>query len=268
MRSARRIALVAALIVAGVFVSAAGLRAQAQVAVTAPTAAPATTPAASNAQSSTVPFKVFGADGKTLIFTGEYTTARDGSRITESQRFLTLAGKPAKLDQSVFDAGAQRPVSFLTVNYLTGDAFRIAVTGENVAWRSEDPAGALKSQSQENLPAGTFVWPNLTYVIARDWDQIAAGKTVAVDLFVVGRRMTVGLAMTSDGNVTVDGVPGIRVRAEPSSWVFRSLADPSWMTLSVEPPHRFLRFEGKGAIRDADGKDVQTVILFDWAHAS
>jgi hypothetical protein len=214
-----------------------------------------------------VPFMVFAADGKSPLYRGEYRIERSGGKISESQRYQTADGKLAKLDESVYDTERRRPVSFYSANYLTGDIFRLAVSGNALSWRSEDAAGGLKASDEDTLPSGTFVWPNLPYVLAQEWAKLAQGESVSVDLYVVSRKMKVGLDLKPEGKVDVGGNPGLHVRIEPSSLLFRQVAGEAWMTLAVEPPHHLLRFEGKGAIRGADGKDVSTVIVFDWAVA-
>lgn len=213
----------------------------------------------------TAHFRVFAADAKTLLFVGEYDIERSGGRIAETQRYMTPDGKLAKLDQSVYDAARRRPVSFYSANYLSGTIFSVKVNGETLSWQEEDAAGAVKNQATESLPNGTYVWPNLVNVVTEDWDEIAEGKTLAVDLYVVSKKLRVSLDLKADGNVEVAGVTGLRVRAEPNAWVFRQMASPSWMTLSVAAPHRFLMFQGSGAIQGADGKNINTVIVFDWS---
>jgi len=214
-----------------------------------------------------VPFTVFAQDGKTKLYRGEYRIERTGAAIAESQRYQTADGKLAKLDESVYDTERRRPVSFVSANYMTGDVFRLAVKGDALTWRLEDSAGGVKSSSEDTLPAGTFIWPNLVYVLAQEWEPIARGQPVSVDLYIVSRKLKVGLDLKPDGKVTVGGVPGIRVKIEPSSWVFRQLADDAWVTLAVEPPHHLLRFEGKGAIKGPNGDDPVTQVVFDWSLA-
>lgn len=211
-----------------------------------------------------VPFRVFASDAKTLRFVGEYNIERSVGRIAETQRYLTPYGMLVKLDESVYDTERRRPVSFLTANYLTGDIYRVGVNGGTLTWQSEDAAGDVKLRGTDTLPGGTFVWPNLVNLLSQEWDGIAGGKTIAVDLYVVSRQMRVGLDLTADGKVDVSGVAGLKVKAEPSAWAYRQLASPSWMTLAVAKPHRLLMFQGTGAIRGADGKDIDTVIVFDW----
>ena len=215
-------------------------------------------------QARTVPFRVFAADRTTLLFTGEYKIERAGGRIAETQRYLSAEGKVAKLDQSVYDAERRRPVSYFSANYLTGEAFRLTVEGELGAWQSEDAGGAVRSQSAESVPPGTFVWPNLIHVLAQEWEKVAAGTRIDVDLFVVSRKMKIGLELKPEDKVSVAGVSGVKVKAEPSAWLYRQMAPPAFMTVAVDPPHRILMYEGIGAIRAADGKDLETVVLFDW----
>jgi hypothetical protein len=214
-----------------------------------------------------VPFKVFAADGKTPLYLGEYRVERNGAEIAESERYQTPQGKLAKLDESVYDAERRRPVSFSSANYLTGEVFRVTVKGDALSWRSEDAAGALKSSAEDSVPSGTFLWPNLAHLLSQEWEKIAGGQPVSVGLYVVSHKMKVGVDLKPDGPADVGGVPGIRVKIQPSSLLFRQLAGDAWMTLAVEPPHRVLRFEGKGVVKGADGKDVASVIVFDWALA-
>jgi hypothetical protein len=210
-------------------------------------------------------FRVFASDAKTLLFVGEYNVERSGGRIAESQRYLTPDGKLVKLDESVYDAEHRRPVSFYSANYLSGNAFRVAVSGERLTWQAEDAGGAIKDHATDSLPDGTFMWPNLVNLLSQEWDEIASGRTLAVDLYVVSRKLRIGLDLKAEGTVEVSGIAGLKVKAEPTAWMMRQMASPAWMTLSVAQPHRFLMFQGAGAIQDADGKNIDTVIVFDWS---
>jgi hypothetical protein len=213
----------------------------------------------------TVPFRVFASDAKTLLYVGDYKIERSGGRIAATQRYLSSDGKLIKIDQSVYDAERRRPVSFYSANYLNGEIFRVEVKGETLSWQTEDAAGSVKDKATDDLPSGTYVWPNLVDLLAQEWDQIADGKTLLVDLYVVSRKMRVGLDLKADGKAEVSGVAGLRVNIVPNAWVFRQMAAPTWMTFSVAAPHHLLMYQGSGALRSADGKNIETVIVFDWS---
>jgi hypothetical protein len=134
-------------------------------------------------------------------------------------------------------------------------------TGQGSAARTSSASEALENDTLADDMIGPF--------IASHWSVLEKGAPAKFRLLVLSRKETVGFKFVKESEATRKGVPVVRLRMEPTSFIIARLVDPLFFDVEKNPPHRILEYRGRTTPLVRNGnkwKDLDALCVYDWAH--
>jgi len=184
--------------------------------------------------------------------------------LREVQEYRTPQGQPAQRIESEFDEDSQRSLLYVNTNLRTGESVRLAIDGSKLAYDVRDGKGQVVSSGSGDASDHPYFWPGLPHLAASRWDQVLAGKSNKVPLYVLSLKNDVEVEMLPARQRTLAGVSAWDIQIEPTSWLVRKMADPVHVFLAAAPPHQVLEVDGRSAVANDKGSFYDLKIVLDW----
>lgn len=213
-------------------------------------------------------------DAKKLLFRSRRTSERAGNTVKVTCEYTYPDGKLAARDRIVYEAG--RLVSSETEEFQTGEKGVAAIKADPkdpsrrkifFEYRVGQGADAKTSTDTEVLANDTLVDDMIPGFIASHWDTLSAGTPARFRYIALSRKETVGFKLVKESEQVWKGIPAVRIRMEPTSFIIARLVDPLYFVAEKQAPHRILEYIGRTTPMLADGakwKDLDADTVFEW----
>jgi hypothetical protein len=195
-------------------------------------------------------------------FTYTTRTAQQGdvcTRITEYFGANSPSGKPfAKVEVRY------KVPSFETLEERfedTRSGFLATVQRTQNGFALKHRAIAASTVQESMLPstpsqmAPSILIPFMQY----NFDKLNKGQELTFDLMLPSRLESINFQVRKTGTATVNGVQCSTIALEPTSWLYRQFAPKTAFYIEVAPPHRFIEYTGRLAVKDNAGLDIDGV---------
>jgi len=209
-----------------------------------------------------------------LLFKSERRASRSGSEIHVSCDYTYTNGSLAAREQITYQVGEL--VSFEEDKLQThekGSAV-IRVDPKNAARRRiyfEHVTGqgteTKKVNKSEVLEKDTLVDDMIGEFIAAHWSELENGSAAKFRYIALSRAETIGFKLLKDGEMGWRGIPAVRIKMVPTSFIIARLVDPVLFVVEKNGSHRVIEYKGRTAplIREGNKwKDLDAVCVFHW----
>lgn len=119
--------------------------------------------------------------------------------------------------------------------------------------------------SEETFEAPTISGFQIEHFVGQNWAKLAAGEEVRFRYLSLSRGETIPFELLKEDTVAFDGKPSMRVRMQPSNWLFAKFVTPLKFNFEMEAPHRIMAYVGRTSPLRNDGgkwKDLDAEIIY------
>lgn len=209
-----------------------------------------------------------------ILYHFKRTATRSNSTVRAVRDFSHPNGSLAAREVMVYEHG--RLVSFFLDEKQTGaqgsttlwidprDATKQKLRFD---WTAGPGDGGKKKTDDETLQPDSLVSDMIGYFIAAHWNELSRGEAVNFRFVAQSRLETVGFKLVRESELAVGGVPSVRIKMEPSSFIIAQLVDPLFFVVEKASPHRVLEYTGRTTPKARAGnkwKDLDARTVFNW----
>jgi hypothetical protein len=214
-----------------------------------------------------------GESGK-ILFKSERRATRSGEKVEVTREFTYPDGVLAVQEHFAYESG--RLSSFEEHSFQTGDRGSVVIRPDPrdparqrlyFEYTTGHGAEAKKTAANEALDKDTLIDDMIPAFIAAHWDALQIGQAAKFRYIVLWRKETVGFKLIKESETTWKGIPVVRIKMEPTSFVIAQLVEPLLLVVEKHGEHRILEYIGRVSPKLKSGnkwKNLDAVSVFEW----
>ena len=180
-----------------------------------------------------------GEVGAASVFNYERRVASTANGLAVSHITFDIHGEVI-IEEAAQVSPAYTLRRFDMANRQTGASGSVVVSGDDHHLTYTLRQGDALHTADETIDAPAVTGPSLHGFVLRQWDTLAAGKTVPVRLVVLAKLRSYGFDIRQAGRDTQH----TRFSITPSNWLVRSVVAPLVVTFDTTTRH-VVRYEGR-----------------------
>lgn len=173
--------------------------------------------------------------------------------VMEDTHYYDLDGTTVQTLEGQYDEQTLHLIRYSFEDLHSGRADSMVREGKEVVFRRRD--SREQSWQVERVP-----WRNdmvfsfaLMPLVHANWDTLAKGNAMTLDMLIAGRADTIGMHLERDGETACDTGRCAVFRMTASSWLIRPFLEPLVFYLERDGARRLVEFRGRSSFRDANG---------------
>lgn len=193
--------------------------------------------------------------GDKPLYTSQSTFVVQGSEVSRTISYYDNAKKLLRQETVQYNNRSLEIVSVKQEDFRMG--FLQTIQKQGKSYIIKQRKNASEAMSESSSPAsGVYSSQLFIQILQQRMDALLQGKEQKFEILVASRNMNVEMLATKERTETVQGVACVVVKTEPSSLIYRALAEPSYFYFEQAQPHRLIYYKGILGITDEKGGQI------------
>jgi hypothetical protein len=194
--------------------------------------------------------RIMVGDKQTYSSASEFSV--QGDIVSRTVSYYDLSKKLIRKEASQYKTRPLELISLKLEDYRSGFLQTVQKQSNAYIIKQRKTASESLNETSVNAP-GVFSASVMVQLLQQRFDALAQGKEQKFEIVVASRSMTVEMVAAKERTETIHGVACVVVKAEPSSMIYRALAEPSFLYLEQAAPHRLIHYKGILPLPDDKG---------------
>ena len=206
--------------------------------------------------------KAFDIESGAFLYIERHIEEYSGNGIEKSTtEYLNLNGIPIARRIMNFSVDSTKP-NFKLEDFRTGylEGAELITPGKVKVEHRADINSKLETEIVK-VEEPYVIDGGLTYFFRRNWNSLFNNKTVEFNFIVPSKLDYFGFRVSKNSIKNINGIKGMELKLEPSSFIIRQFVDPIFITYDLETK-KILYYEGLSNINNDEGKSYNVRIDF------